>query len=107
MTLIDAEATVRIRCDGTVHFTAAATRHFREMDAAYVHFYRVGGGGGTRPLLARERRDLGLNGNGPFSQYGEDDPVEFLCMIQIEPGTRRSYRAWSEPSTRTIMVQIG
>ena len=57
MTLIDAEATVRIRCDGTVHFTAAATRHFREMDAAYVHFYRVGGGGGTGTASCPEGTD--------------------------------------------------
>jgi hypothetical protein len=100
-------ATVSIRSDGGMHFPRAAIQQFAATDLAYVHFYRVGGGGGTRPLLSRERHELTLRGDGPFSQYAEDDPRELLRVIRFKPRIRKSYRAWLERKTRTIMVQIG
>lgn len=107
MTLKQGEATVSIRRDGTLHFGKAAIRQFAATDVAYVHLYRMGGGGGTRPLLSNERQELRLRGEGPFSQYGEDDPREFFRVLRFKPRSRKSYRAWIEPKTQTIMVRIG
>ena len=101
------EATVSICRDGGMHFPRAAIQQFAATDLAYVHFYRMNGGGGTRPLLSRERHELRLRGDGPFSQYAEDDPRELLRVIRFKPRSRKSYRAWVEPKTQTIMVQIG
>lgn len=101
------EPAVSIRCDGTIHFPPAAIRQFAETDLAYIHFYRMGGGGGTRPLLSCERNELRLRGDGPFSEYAEDDPLEFFRGIRFKPRSRKSFRAWIEPKTQTIMVQIG
>ena len=107
MSAENSKTTISIRRDGTVRFTQAAIREFRPSDADYLHFYHMKGGGGTRPLVGRERRDLGLHGPGPFAQYSEDDPLEFLRGVGIEPRARKPYPAWIEPRTRTIMVQIG
>jgi len=98
---------VSIRRSGTVQFNRAALQQFRASDPVYVHFYRIAGGGGTRPLLGCERHALGLEGQGPFSQYSEDDPLEFLRQTRLKPRAGRLYRAWIEPRTRTIMVRIG
>lgn len=107
MTVNKSEATVSIRRDGTTHFPRAAIQQFAATDVAYVHFYRMCGGGGTRPLLSRERHELRLQGDAPFSQYAEDDPLELLRGIQFKPRSRKLYRAWIERKTQTIMVQIG
>jgi hypothetical protein len=107
MTVNQCEATVSIRCDGTIHFPRAAIRQFAETDLAYIHFYRIGGGGGTRPLLSCERNELRLRSDGPFPEYAEDDPLEFFRGIHFKPRSRKSLRAWIEPKTQTIMVQIG
>jgi len=107
MTINQCEATVSIRRDGTMYFPRAAIRQFAATDVAYVHFYRMGGGGGTRPLLSRERHELRLRAASPFSQYAEDDPVEVFRGIRFKPRSRKLYRAWTEPKTQTIMVQIG
>lgn len=104
----DCKAKVSIRWDGTVQFSRAAITRFRPHDVDYVCFYRVcGGGSGTRPLLGRERRELGLMGPGPFEQDNEDDPLEFFRMIHIKPRVRRLYHAWVHPRTKAIMVGIG
>lgn len=107
MTVKQCEATVSIRRDGTMYFPRATIRQFAATDVAYVHFYRIGGGGGTRPLLSRERHKLRVCGDRPFSQYGEDDPRELLRVIRFKSRSRKSYRAWIERKTQTIMVQIG
>jgi hypothetical protein len=101
------EPAASIRCDGTIHFTRAAIRRFGATEVNYVHFYRTGGGGGTRPLLSRERQELRLRGDGPFSDYAEDDPLEFFRGMHFKPRSTKSLRAWVEPKTQTIMVQIG
>jgi hypothetical protein len=107
MSCEDSKATISIRRDGTVHFTPAANREFGLSDANYLHCYRMrGGGGGTRPLLRRERQELGLMGAARVAGYLEDDPNEFMRLIQIKPRVGKLYRAWMEPKTRTIMVQL-
>lgn len=100
------ETTISIRRDGTLQFTRKAIGEFGPHDIDYVHFYRLSGGGGTRPLLHRERQELGAREPGPFARYSDDDPLEFLRLVGIKPRTRKFYRAWIELKTGTIMVQI-
>jgi len=108
--MLDSETTISIRRDGTIHFNRAAFRQFGPIDPDNVHFYRLSGGGGTRPLLRRERRELGVCGPGPTAQHAEDDPLEFMQefirLVQVKPLARKRYRAWLEEKTKTVMIRI-
>jgi hypothetical protein len=99
------EGTVSIRPNGTLDFNGAGT--FGCCDVAFVHFYRLGGRGScTRPLTSSERRELGLKKPGPFAQYTEDNPLEFLRSFWVAPPFAKILSAWIEPKTKTIMVRI-
>lgn len=74
----DSEAIVSIRRDGTIHVSRAAITQFGPTGTDYVYLYRMRGGGGTRPLLDRERRELGVRAPSPLAQRAEDDALEFM-----------------------------
>jgi hypothetical protein len=101
------EGSVSIRPSGTIRFSLAGIITLGAHDVDYVTFYRARGcGTATRPLLLSERRELGLSGPGPFAEYPEDDPLEFLSMVGIKHRKDRHYYAWLEDQ-RLVGSHVG